>query len=339
MKMPVVIKIKLTIILLLLCFELFSKEAVSNEDQNSQQQTTQQQNSEVKIPFVADSEILAKNATGANLEWIDVQQQSHLVFKRPYNGNVFRGNAILFHTQGENPKHTRLIDPLSQQLANFGWNTYSPNIGIADLPKRLVQPTTPAVEPATTNSTEQTNSQQPNQTNNTSNSEQTNDKNSNTDDQGKTELEPLELVATQYFENEQKYQEYFTAVCQETTKLVAESIQPTIMISTNESSYWILECISQMPQQTPLILIGPEVPIFAQEKLDSALKNLDQPLYTFVVANQPKRNFVRLIENRKNSARIQRHNNSAMINSRLNSDNTNMAKLISGWVKTLSIVN
>lgn len=282
---------------------------------------------QLKITFIADSKELAKNSEKNNLAWINVVEQVHLVFKRSNKGSIFRGNAILFHSQGENPIHNRLINPLSIQLSNLGWNTFSANIGLPDFPIELEingqTEQNPAVPTGEDNPMEES----------TSNPGTTSEA-SKVDTQSK---EPLaeEKEPKNFFKTPKSYQEYFSLLCQETIKLVTISNEPTIFLANGEAGYWVLDCLKQMPPSTPIVLIQPKTPTFSLANFESTLESFNNPLFT-IADEDSEDHFVKLIKRRKWQSSIQRINHSALQNTKINIENITIAKLISGWIKTIN---
>ncbi len=282
-----------------------------------------------KIPFVAASSDLAKDTNKDNLAWINILEEEHLVFQQNNSGRVFRGNVILFHANGENPKHQRFTYPLSTQLSELGWNTFSPNIGFPDFPRKLKESKSPEQE--------QPSQQSPSENNSPVNSEA---EPTTTDDNSQSEpTTPKENSTTakndRFFETHESFQDYFTSICQETVKLVAISKEPTIILANGEASFWALDCLKKLSPQTPIVLAQPKLPSFALENINSVLDTLDNPMFIFT-ENDNKDDFVRRLTQRKSQQQKLRINQSALLTSKVNQENPNIAKLITGWVTTIN---
>ncbi len=282
-----------------------------------------------KIRFIAAPKKLALNIDNKSISWINVLNEQHLVFKRSFKSRIYRGNVILFHAPGENPLHNRLINPLSSQMSDLGWNTFSSNIGFPDFQRKIK-----TVETIEQNQSSQQDSEQQalSEQKATSNEEPVNPQESD-----KPEPEPESAInkTEGFFKTDSSFQEYFSLICQETLKLVKITEEPTIILADGEAAYWILDCLKQMSPNTPIVIIEPSVPFFAYQKLDSTLESIDNPIFTLATENNDDY-FVELIKQQKLRSTKRRFNQSALINSKINIENTTIAKLITGWVKNIN---
>jgi len=282
-----------------------------------------------KIRFIAAPKKLALNIDNKSISWINVLNEQHLVFKRSFKSRIYRGNVILFHAPGENPLHNRLINPLSSQMSDLGWNTFSSNIGFPDFQRKIK-----TVETIEQNQSSQQDSEQQalSEQKATGNEEPVNPQESD-----KPEPEPESAInkTEGFFKADSSFQEYFSLICQETLKLVKITEEPTIILADGEAAYWILDCLKQMSPNTPIVIIEPSVPFFAYQKLDSTLESIDNPIFTLATENNDDY-FVELIKQQKLRSTKRRFNQSALINSKINIENTTIAKLITGWVKNIN---
>lgn len=282
-----------------------------------------------KIRFIAAPKKLALNIDNKSISWINVLNEQHLVFKRSFKSRIYRGNVILFHAPGENPLHNRLINPLSSQMSDLGWNTFSSNIGFPDFQRKIK-----IVETIEQNQSSQQDSEQQalSEQKATGNEEPVNPQESD-----KPEPEPESAInkTEGFFKADSSFQEYFSLICQETLKLVKITEEPTIILADGEAAYWILDCLKQMSPNTPIVIIEPSVPFFAYQKLDSTLESIDNPIFTLATENNDDY-FVELIKQQKLRSTKRRFNQSALINSKINIENTTIAKLITGWVKNIN---
>ncbi len=283
---------------------------------------------EVSPTFAADSKALAKTTATNNQEWIEARQQQHLVIKTKFKGKTLRGHAVIFHAQGENPKHDRIVLPLSQQLAELGWSIWSPNIAKSDFPE---VPETPE-QTSDTPAENETSSQEQQEAGNQPPSSESNKSKT----QNESENAEIAIITRHFFENSESYQGYFTEVCQETLKLVPQSDLPTIIIANGNAAFWSLDCIAQIVENLPVILIRPSAPRFASKELNEMLNKGQKPLMTFSNDLTAKSKFEQLIQNGSWNAANQRFDNSHLLNNKLNRENISVAKSISGWVRSMT---
>lgn len=326
MKAFYLIKQSFTFIILVLALTTAAEQAdVEPADQSAE--TLPEQSA--KIRFIADPKKLALNIDNKSISWINVLNEQHLVFKRSFKSRIYRGNVILFHAPGENPLHNRLINPLSSQMSDLGWNTFSSNIGFPDFQRKIK-----AVETTQQNQSSQQDSetQALSEQNANDNNEPVNPPDS---DKPVSEPESANNKTEGFFKTDSSFQEYFSLICQEALKLVKISEEPTIILADGEAAYWVLDCLKQMSPNTPIVFIEPSVPFFAYKKLDSTLESIDNPIFTLATENNDDY-FVELIKQQKWRSSKRRFNQSALINSKINIENTAIAKLITGWVKNIN---
>lgn len=307
-------QIFLIIIHLVLSFSIFSEENQDAPETALKEASNENKNSPA---FSVSLKLLEQYSSADETIWIDVEQNNHLILKHRNNGRKERGNILLFHAQGENPDHSRLIQPLTEQLTKLGWNLFIPGIAVADFPKRILQ---------------KDQSQQEKQTgsepNNLSNSQQSNSQTENSVDNGSM----LPAQTKFFFKNSQAYQDYFIALCQAIYDQTEISKQPFIIITNQNTAYWSLPCLNMLNSSTPTIFLQPQLPISVEDNLDDLFSKQTGPIFSFHVNSSTNTAFSEAFKKRIWRSEIQRFNIGILNSTKLAKENTNIAKTITGWV-------
>lgn len=267
---------------------------------------------EPKMTFSVQHSLLEKNSSADSIDWIEIDAQKQLVLRRKGKGRKVRGNVILFHTIGENPDHRRIIQPLSIQLSNLGWNVLIPNIAISDFPEQL-SATKVESETEIADSLSE-------------------DKNNNSE---KTDSTTTQTINTVYFKTDIEYQSYFTSICSELVKLINPPESQTVIISNQLASYWSIDCLKQFQGKTAVVFLQPQSPRGLFTKLDPKLSQSNHPLFTFTQNSDTKEVMVSSIKNHKWGGLKQRFNSEILSNSILAIEDIRIAKSITGWIKSL----
>jgi len=288
-------------IILLVCFidvmSLNAEEATSNQ--------------QAEINFAVKNEVLALNNSADEPIWIDLNQEKHLILKYLPKGRKERGNVLLLHTDGENADHPRLIRPLAKQLSRLGWTLFIPNIAQADLP---------TLEKKTNKDSTLTDNE-PTATEETSN---------DTPQAKQKEIKDSQSIKKRFI-NAQQYQTYFSALCKAIFEQTTIKQQPSLIIANQNSAYWSLECL-QLAASTPVVLLQPQLPTGVENDLESRFSNPTNPIFSFRSISRLKNAFSLAFEKRIWRSKQQRFNVGMLSNQKLEIEDNNVAKTISGWI-------
>lgn len=247
---------------------------------------------------------------------IDVANNKHLVIKHISTGRKERGNVLLLHTNGESPANNRLIQPLAKQLTRLGWNLFIPNIAKEDFKKKPTYDQ--KIEVSNTNN---------------------DDVKSEDKTKKETESNINDDNAKYYFSDEQKYQTYFTQLCQQILKTSDIAEKPMIIITNQNTSYWGLDCLQHTTEVTPIILLAPELPRIHKNELESKFSQQTSPLFSFRVNKLESDPFGKAFMKRIWKSKIQRVNIGMLSYPGIELEDNSVAKAITGWVEKLRKTN
>ncbi len=322
------------ILLFIICFALSgsvnSKQDPITPENKTDIKTTSNQS---KLVFSIPLGKLEQNNTTDEALWIDVDKNKHLILIRQTNGRKERGNILLLHAQGENADHLRLIQPLSKQLSRLGWNLFIPNIALESFPQH------PAVQ---NKALQKNNQQQQKNVENTANglsdqeltnaSAQNTEKNS-TEDTHFQNSNSLPIVSKNYyFENSQAYQNYFNSLCQAVFNQTEVTKQPFIVIANQNAAYWSLPCLNQQNQSMPTIFLQPQLPLDVEDNLAELLAKQKKPIFSFHIKSSSTDPFSNAFKKRVLHSKYQRFNIGMLGTTKLQTENTDIARTITGWI-------
>ena len=293
--------------------------AKSEQSQTQTKSTSESEsaNNKPKIAFSASLDRLKQSNTADEVLWIDVGENKHLILKHRTNGRKERGNILLLHAQGENADHIRIIQPLSKQLSKLGWNIFIPSIAIEDFPISSFEKHEKKQEKEATNDTD-----------NIPNSEQSDKSVQNVEDKAATGSNPTNFS----FENSKAYQDYFISLCQSIFKQTEVSKQPLIIIANQNAAYWSLECLNLVNRSTPTIFLQPELPQGVQDNLTELFAKQASPIFSFHIKASKKDAFSEAFKKRVWRSGFQRFNIGMLSSTKLQPENTLIARTITGWV-------
>ena len=302
--------------LFMICFSI-SSTTNAKQDAVTPEKTSDITSTSIspKLPFSISLERLEKNITADEAQWIDVGENKHLLLTRRTNGRKERGNVLLLHAQGENADHLRLIQPLSRQLSKLGWNLFIPSIALENFPPL------PVVQ-------------------NIENSDSA-DKDLEDDNLESNSLEGNSLESNDsslldnknyYFKNSQAYQDYFGSLCQAIYDQTEIFKQPFIIIANQNAAYWSLSCLNQENKSTPMIFLQPQLPIGVENNLAELFAKQTHPIFSFHIKNSSADPYSNAFKKRVWRSGYQRFNIGMLKTTKLQTENTVIARTITGWV-------
>lgn len=294
-------------------------EVAHSEEENIQPEDIKE--TELKDPidknnelarFISSSEKISQISNANENIWVDVKEHKNLVLKHVTQYKNKRGNVLIFHAQGENALHTRLIQPLTKQLLTLGWNVFIPNIMKESFPKKVDIPI--QVENIETENLQDTA--------NVKKDEQSVDKVGNAPNK------------TKYtFENLQEYQVYFNDLCSgifDQTKILDH---PLLIITNQHSAYWSIECLKLAKSVIPVVFLQPESPLETNSQLKNIFLEQSAPFFSFAPINKNS-HFSKMLKQGFWLSKSQRFNERLVSNLKLEEQNYELAKKITGWVES-----
>jgi len=311
------------ILLVMICFAM-SGAAIAKQDQETPEVTpdTDSVSNKTPLTFSILLDELELNNTADEALWIDVAENKHLVLTRLANGRKERGNVLLFHSQGENADHVRLIQPLSKQMAQLGWNVFIPNIAVENFP-----------QPSATKNANQQPVLEKNSAEKISNQEKINSQEKNTENSAKKDNVPSDLHGiSYYFNNQQAYQDYFNSLCKAVLEQTDASKKPFVIIANQNAAYWSLSCLNQISQSVPTIFLQPQLPIGVEDNLLTLFAEQKNPVFSFHIKNSLTDPFSDAFKKRVWPSEYQRLNMGMLGTTKLQAENTIIARTITGWV-------
>lgn len=290
---------------LLLNASVFSHLSIAAENDANQNSNPSSQTSK-KIPFSTSLTKLEKNHSADDAFWINLDNQKTLVLNYSAKGKKRRGNVILLHSQGENADHPRLVFPLSKQLSALGWNVYIPNLPKEDFAV-VAEVKKPTSEKVTT-------------------------KNSN---KLEKDLPKPDLQHKRYFfSNEQAYQQIFSKILSEVINKIPQTEDNLLIISSQNTSYWVLDKLKTDPTINFAAFLMPEIPQGIKVDLKTLFESQKTPLYVFFPENQ----FSLEISNAFNQKFWRgddiRINRILISQQGIILEDNQISKLISGWIQS-----
>ena len=285
---------------------------------NSQEQNIQQENIDenttenVKTKsnditrFISSSKKIAELSNADESLWIDLKDHKNLVLKYITRHTKKRGNILILHAQGESAVHKRLIHPLTKQLLTLGWNIFIPNImnesfPIKDISKKIID----GIKP---------------------------DEIESDNSKANNEIESAPTVNNYSFKDIKAYQSYFNNLCTsifEQTKILE---LPLLIIANQNSAYWSIDCLKLANTITPVVFLQPEAPIGTTSNLKSIFAKQSVPFFSFVPANKSSP-FSEMLKQGYWLSKSQKFNGRLVSNLKLDEQNYELAKSITGWVE------
>ncbi len=261
---------------------------------------------------------LKQNTSADELLWIDVDEHQHLILKHQTNGRKQRGNVLLLHTQGENADHIRLIQPLSKQLTQLGWNIFIPNIARENFPSDSFEQ----------NKTSKGNGNAAKQLSDIPTLEspdtaaQKNDNN----------VQPALNSENSAFQSSRSYQDYYITLCQSILDQTELNKRPYIIIANQNAAYWSLACLNMLDDSTPIIFLHPQLPKGVVDNLAELFVKQTHSIFSFHTNIIGKDTFSKTFKKQLWHSKLQRFNIGMLAPSKLQLENTVVARSITGWI-------
>jgi hypothetical protein len=313
----------------MLWLALTASTLASQESSPPGQESINQQQSTAATPqvtFSVNLNQLASNNAADESFWLEVLGQKSLVLKYRPKGRIPRGNVVLFHAQGEHAGDSRVTGPLATQMSHLGWQVLVPNLPIEDFPS--------------TDSTETVeNDENPSQSSAQGSAQSTSETDPDTN-QSKPAKENSDSTSQQkdgnperYFNDKSAYQNFIAELIKELKPTIEPKNDPLVFIAIQNSAFWILEPLKTNEDVTQLVLIEPQVPANVERNLEIAFTGQKLPVFTFIQSNDPNGDFVEAFERRWWLSSPQRMNRGVYSQQGIQSEDFQVAKLITGWVK------
>ena len=300
-----------------------------SEQQAQPDQQTSPTSSDVKIKWPTDLQLLEEQNHADDSYWLQLEEEKTLVLKYFAKGKRLRGNVLLLHTQGENPQHIRLIDPLSRQLSRLGWQVWIPTLPLSDFP---------ITKPTIQNSNDDSQANPTGSSTNENNSSQApaestpSDPNANpATDTSSTQQSDQESVKG-YFETIESYQAFFTQLISQIIGNAAGSQGQFAIVTNQTSAYWILPTVASDQRVNQLIMIAPQLPEGVKTDLEPLFQTQNTPVYTFIDDESNSVEFVKAFQKQLWRSPFQRLNRGMIDNLKYNNEDVTVAKSITGWI-------
>ncbi|MDH5434708.1 MAG: alpha/beta hydrolase family protein [Gammaproteobacteria bacterium] len=255
-------------------------------------------------PWHYNQQQLAENHPANEAIWLDVEGQQALALKYQRQDVEAKGNIILITAEGENPAHHRLAFPLSSQLSQLGWTVITVTPPATDYAKEMPQ----------TNAVNEVKSEQSSE-DKVPEAEQT------------AENATEEESVSYYFESQEMYQTFFSALINQTVEQAGEG--KLIIIGNQTSSWWLLN----NPVDTRvshLVLIAPHLP-FDQASTKQKIVLPQIPVYLILDNFHNSSTFVSAYHQSDNSQQISRLSDPGMMGNNIDLDDNQIARRIAGW--------
>ena len=135
-----------------------------------------------------------------------------------------------------------------------------------------------------------------------------------------------------YFQNSQAYQNYFDSLCQAVLDQTEVSKQPIVIIANQNAAYWSLSCLNHVNQSVPTIFLQPQLPVGVENNLIELFSKQTNPIFSFHIKNSQVDSFSEAFKKRVWRSRYQRFNIGMLGPTKLQAENTVIARTITGWV-------
>ena len=308
-------------------FSIFVSFSCLSGEQNASEDSPQNSNvaEEITPEFNVELEELIQVTRANESFWLDIGTQKTLVLKYWARGRVTRGNLILLHAQGEHADHPRVVHPLARQLSEQGWHVYIPNLAIEDYP-RMMKVESEQLDIA--NSENDINQVQ------ASNEPTNNPNDSNKDDPDKENIE-TEPTNLHFFGNEFEYQNFVNQTMSQLITNIQPKFSNLMVVANQNSGYWVLDSLKTNSEITQIVLIEPQIPLNITNDLENAFSDQNLPVFTFIENEPENSSFIRAFDRQLWRSSSQRINRGHFSNQGIPLENTQISKLITGWVMSL----
>jgi len=254
-----------------------------------------------------------------------------IMLKRRAQTQNLRGNLVILHTAGENPDHIRLVQPLSQQLSQLGWQVWIPAIPRADYPVDENEITTLTSdlahkEIAQASSAVEPNNAPPVNPDSTSQTEPTDSENSTQ----RPDVAPQQKVL---FENTDAYQKFFQELLSQVLEQIDGQEKPLVVLGNQDSAYWLLESLKQNPPATQIVLLFPTVPIAVEKNLPTTFENQKAPVFMIRDNSDASDAYSNTFEQALRSGKTIQISQGIYNSEQIYPEDESIARAITGWVK------
>lgn len=294
-----------SLLLKTLIFSHFSVAAENNADKNTAPPSQTPKN----MPFFTSLAQLEKDHSADESFWINLDNQKTLVLNYWAKGKKRRGNVILLHSPGENADHPRLIYPLSKQLSALGWNVFIPNLPKEDfLPiKEKIELETPASETKTP------------------------EKLAEKED---TLQKANSLSKKYFFADDKEYQQIFNKLLEEVINKIPQSEDNLLVITSQNTSYWVLDKLKSDPKINFVAFLAPETPSRIKVNLKTSFELQKLPLFAFFPENDFSLQFSNAFKQNFWKVDNIRINRNLISQQGIILEDNQISKLISGWIES-----
>ncbi|MDQ7048046.1 MAG: DUF3530 family protein [Enterobacterales bacterium] len=283
--------------------------AENSQTEDNSQSPIEANKKQLKLEFSADLKQLALNNRADDTQWLESENNQHLLLIHSAKGRKPRGNVLLLHAQGENPDHQRFIQPISRQLARLGWQVFIPSFAKQDFPPESAEPSLqkPASDIKDTTTNEQSLS---------------------SDEKAKT----TSKTKQHYFKTSSDYQNYYQAVCQAVMQQTKIKQKTLFIIANQNAAYWGLSCLKMLSSSSAIIFIHPQLPKGVKNDLEQRFTGLKNPYFSFHPKNIHKDPFMRAFKKQVWRAKYLRFNIGMYSGNKLAVEDNQLVKTITGWL-------
>ncbi len=300
------------------CYQINAAEKTTIEADNEKKIVEERQ----KPEFGTHLPTLQLTNSANKAYWLELNNDKTLILQHEAKGKLYRGSLLLFHAQGENADHPRIVRPLAKQFANLGWQVLIPNMPIEDFPdaKADMQATK-----AKSNPTEGADNNQVTKT------EDSKEKSSNKKEKPTVSSEPTKK--SHFYSSSDEYQQFVNHLV---TQLIQNATPSNniVLVANQNAGYWILDGIKNANELTQIVLIDPQQPANLSKDLKSGFQNQSLPVYTFISIQDPSSSFMNMENQKLWKNQFKRQNNTLFLRNGIQNENIWMAKTITGWIKS-----
>ncbi|WP_444995975.1 DUF3530 family protein [Aliikangiella sp. IMCC44359] len=312
----------LPITLLLFTPILIGAEQATNTQQ-SENQAQPVAKEKKKLPFAVNINALSESANSDEKFWVNLDEEKLLVLKYWAKGKIKRGNLILLHTYGEHSTHARLVSPLTEQFSKLGWQVFVPNLPLEDYPFKNEQ----KIEESTTAENENADAEQTQQVASTNSSE-------SSDTQKATQEEQPPIPSLYFFKDGKAFQSLFSNYLEQLISQIQPKSNNLVIVANENSAYWILELAKTNQTISQIVLLHPQLPNNVPSELKESFSGQTLPVYVFIQDADQSSAFIRAFDRNLWRTPFQRINYNNVSLPKVELENYNLSKMITGWVKT-----
>ncbi|MCW9000543.1 MAG: alpha/beta hydrolase family protein, partial [Kangiellaceae bacterium] len=275
-------------------------------------------NANKKIEWPINLQLLEQQSKADDNFWLQLDEEKTLVLKYFAQGKKLRGNILLLHTEGENPQHVRIIDPLARQLSRLGWQVWSPTLPLADYPIKKPPLQNLDSNSQNANSNTQTSGEESENLPNGASSQNENSPQTNTSQNSEQNASNNQAFVGEsqdiYFKTIESYQTFFTQLISQIIGDAAGSPGQFAIVANQTSAFWILPTVASDERIDQLIMIAPQLPKGVNAELEALFQSQNGPVYTFIDDESNSQEFIKAFQKQLWKSSYQRLNRGVIDN-------------------------